>query len=260
MIVADTPTSTPIVSVIMPAYNEQKNIEQAIRSVIGQSFQDWELLVVDDCSTDETVSIVKRLMQEDNRIRLICNSRNHGVAAVRNQGMDLCCGTYVALMDSDDLWFPDKLSQQIHLAKTKNADIVYCSYQIINESGDRICDDFIVPPTTDFQSSLIQSVISCSTVLLSREIVEKYRFTTQHYHEDLALWLQLLQDGYKAFGVEAVLASYRVMSGTRASNKFRTVFHRWKIYREMMHFSPFRSSILLFQYGLLGLKKYKRFH
>lgn len=257
---SNTHTTPPIASVVMPSYNEQKNIEAAIRSVMRQTLQDWELLVVDDCSTDATVSIVKKLMQEDERIKLICSNCNQGVAAARNHGLDLCRGDYVALMDSDDIWFPDKLAKQIQLAQEKAADIVYCSYQIINDAGSSICADFIVPPATDFQASLTQSVMSCSTILLSREIVDHYRFSTKYYHEDLALWLQLLKDGYKAFGVEEVLASYRLSSGTRASNKLRTVYHRWKIYRKMMGFSVFQSSKLLIRYALLGLQKYKRFH
>lgn len=249
-----------VVSVIMPAYNAAPYIEKAIRSVMAQTFPHWELLVIDDCSTDTTVSVVQTLMQEDARIQLIRCKCNQGVAAARNLGLDKCRGKYAALLDSDDIWHPEKLAKQLQLANEKHADIVYCSYQIMNENGCKICEDFLVPPQTDFQASLIQSVISCSTVVLSREIVDAYRFSTEFYHEDLALWLCLLKDGYRAYGVEDVLAGYRVMNGTRASNKFRTVLHRWKIYRQMLHFSLAKSSMLLFRYGLLGLKKYKRFH
>lgn len=248
----------PLVSVIMPAYNAERFVEEAVCSVIGQTVLDWELLVLDDCSYDGTCAIVERLAGADNRIRLIRNQQNIGVAKTRNRGMDLCKGQYVAFLDSDDVWHPDKLERQIALMQETGADILYCSYGIMDENGEKRCDDFVVPKSTDFEASLIQSVISCSTALLSRKIVDIYRFDTIYYHEDLALWLRLLRDGYKACGVPEVLANYRVMAGTRAGNKLRVAAYRWEIYRRQLGFSVARSAKLLLQYGLLGLKKYKK--
>jgi teichuronic acid biosynthesis glycosyltransferase TuaG len=242
----------------MPAYNAGRFIEEAIRSVMDQTYRDWQLLVIDDGSTDDTVQVVQRLCREDDRITLLQNPENMGVAHSRNRGLSLCQGRWAALLDSDDVWHPGKLEAQLALAEKTGAQIIYCSYGIMNEQGEKRCEDFIVPEAVDFDRTLIQSNISCSTALLSPQIAENYRFDKQYYHEDLALWLQLLRDGYQARGVTEVLAQYRVMEGTRASNKLRSAANRWEIFRKMLGFSVIKSGKLILQYGLLGLKKYKK--
>lgn len=248
----------PTVCVIMPAYNSGRFVEEAIRSVMEQTFRDWKLLVIDDGSSDNTVEIVQRLCKEDDRITLLENPRNMGVAYTRNRGLELCDGAYAALLDSDDVWHPDKLEKQLRLAKSTGADVIYCSYGIMDQQGKKHCEDFLVPEKTDFDRTLIQGYISCSTALLSEKIVKAYRFDDRYYHEDLALWLQILQDGCEAYGVTEVLAQYRVMEGTRAANKLRSAVYRGQIYRKMLGYSLFKTGKLLAQYGLLGLKKYKQ--
>lgn len=248
----------PVVSVVMPAYNAEAYIEEAIHSVQEQTFRDWELIVVDDCSQDHTCAIVERMAAMDRRIRLIHNEKNLGVAKTRNCGFDLCSGDYVALLDSDDLWHTDKLEQQLSLAGKTGADVVYCSYGMVNARGEKACDDFIVPDSTDYEHSLIRSVISCSTVLLSRDVVDEYRFRTDFYHEDLVLWLQLLRDGYTACGVTDVLADYRLCEDTRSANKVKSAMNRWRIYREYLGLSVIKSVSLLMQYAFLGVRKYRR--
>lgn len=248
----------PAVCVIMPAYNAGRFIEEAIRSVMGQTYRNWELLVIDDGSKDDTVDVVKRLCREDGRITLLQNPQNMGVAHTRNRGLDLCDGRYAALLDSDDVWHPEKLEKQLLLAQDTGADVIYCSYGIMDEQGAKQCEDFLVPAQTDFERTLIQGYISCSTALLSPKVARHYRFDDQYYHEDLALWLQILRDGCPARGVTEVLAQYRVMEGTRAANKLRSAAYRWQIYRKMLGYSLPKSGKLLVQYGLLGLKKYKK--
>lgn len=250
--------AVPAVSVIMPAYNAQRFLEQAVRSVMAQTYPDWELIIIDDCSTDATAAIAGELAREDSRIHVLRNPENLGVALTRNRGLDLCRGSYAALLDSDDVWHPEKLEKQMALARETGADVIYCSYAIVDENGGKKCDDFIVPEATDLEASLTKGVISCSTALLSRNILSKYRFGTEFYHEDLALWLRILRDGHTARGVPEVLADYRVMDGTRASNKLNSAIHRWQIYRKLLGFSVIRSAGLLARYAFLGLKKYKK--
>ena len=246
------------VSVVMPVYNGERYLEAAVRSVMAQTFGDWELIIVDDGSTDGTPAIAARLAAEDPRIRLVKNIENRGVAASRNRGLALCGGEYVALLDGDDLWRPDKLRRQLALAQRTGADIVYCSYGMINDRGKPCCRDFIVPEETDLEASLVKSVISCSTALLRRETVGAYRFPVGYMHEDLALWLGMLRDGCRAAGTTEVLADYRVTGRGRAANKLRCARGRWEIYRHMLGYSVFRSGKLLLRYGILGLKKYRR--
>lgn len=254
------PSIRPIVSVIMPAYNSSAFITDAISSVCNQTFTDWELIIIDDGSNDDTPQKIETIAKKDCRIRFYKNDKNIGVAKTRNRGFDLCRGKYVALLDSDDVWYPDKLEKQIELLEKTGVDIIYCSYGIIGESGKKICDDFIVPETTDFDNSLIKSVISCSTVLFSENITKKYRFGSEYYHEDLVLWLILLRDGYKALGVTEVLAEYRVIQGSRASNKVRSAVDRWRIYRYYLKMPMFKCTVLLFEYIVMGLKKYRKKH
>ena len=254
----NTDVTQPLVSVIMPAYNCEKYIEIAIRSVITQTYQNWELLVIDDGSTDTTPDIVKALSLEDPRIQLIANPENLGVAKTRNKGFELSNGGYVALLDCDDVWLPEKLEKQVSLAQNTGVDIIYCSYSIVDETGKKICADFIVPDKTSYEEMLIKSVISCSTALLSRTIIENYSFRTDYYHEDFLLWLELMRDQKSACGVVDVLAEYRILCGSRSSNKLKTALGRWKIYRQYMKVPFFKSIKLIMQYAFLAVSKYRR--
>lgn len=250
--------NAPIVSILMPAYNSEKYIKQAIQSVIGQTMSNWELIVIDDQSQDSTRQIVDAFAQEDSRIHLYVNKHNCGAAKSRNRGFDLCRGCYVALLDSDDIWYPTKLEAQLKAAEKDNADIVYCSYAIIDENGQKHCNDFIVPTTTTLEAFLKRSVISCSTAFLRKNIVEHYRFPQEYYHEDLAMWLQLLEDGMNAVGVQDVLAAYRVRSDSRASNKIQVAKRRWKVYRSFMRMSWIKSAYYFVQYAFIGAVKYRK--
>ena len=247
----------PLVSIVMPAYNSEKYIEDAVQSVQRQTVDSWELIIVDDCSTDSTAAIASNLASEDDRIHLYRNPSNKGAAESRNAGLRLCTGKYVALLDSDDLWLPNKLERQIVRLEKTGADIVYCSYAIIDRFGKPKCKAFIVPEELDFQLALIKSVMSCSTTMFTREIARNYSFPSKYYHEDLALWLTLLKDGKNAVGISEVLASYRVQDDSRASNKVRSAYNRWVVYRKHLRIPFWQSLSLLTRYARLGFEKYK---
>ena len=249
-------TVKPKVSVVMPAYNMERFIEAAIHSVQQQTYSNWELLVIDDGSWDATCDIVEGLAKADARIRLIRNEKNIGVARTRNRGFELATGEYVALLDSDDLWREEKLARQVSMAEETGAAVIFCSYAIVGESGEKHCADFIVPAVTDFEEALSKIVISCSTALLTRDVYTKYRFDPGYYHEDLVFWLQILHDGLHVRGVTDVLADYRVYEGTRASNKMRTAINRWKVYRSCFGLSVGKSIFVFIKYAFLGMKKY----
>lgn len=248
----------PLVSVIMPSYNATDYIEEAIRSVQAQTVKNWELLVIDDCSRDETCQIVRRMAAEDSRIRLVVNEQNMGTARTRNRGLDLCRGQFVALLDSDDIWYPNKLEVQLELAEREQGDIMYCSYSIVNLQGQKRCDDFIVPPVADLELMLVKSVISCSTALLRREALGQNRFPVDFYHEDYAFWLDLLRKGLKAVGNPEVLGAYRVGDHSRASNKLASAVRRWRIYRKFLKLSLWKSAGYLGRYAFAGIVKYRK--
>ncbi|MDD7280683.1 MAG: glycosyltransferase family 2 protein [Erysipelotrichaceae bacterium] len=246
--------NNPLVSIIMPTYNCEKYVEEAIQSVINQTMEDWELIVIDDASSDDTYSIIKEF--NDSRIHIYKNEENLGVAKTRNKGMDLSKGKYIAFLDSDDIWLETKLEKQLELAKETNADLIYCSYMILYQDGSE--KPFIVPHSADFNYMLACSVASCSTSLLTRKLADEYRFETNLYHEDLALWLKIVFDGYQARGCTEILAKYRMVPNSRSSQKLKSALNRWKVFRNYFHLSAWKSTYYFMKYAFLGLKKYVR--
>lgn len=245
----------PLVSVIVPAYNAQDYIDTAVRSVLAQTMPDLEILVLDDCSKDETSARIRRLAQTDHRIRPVFNEENMGVAKTRNRGLDMAQGQYVALLDADDFWYPNKLEKQLAVIRSTGADVVYSGYALVDNDGKKI-KDFFAPPTETMDSLLTQNGIGCSTVMLSRKVVDHYRFRTDYYHEDYVLWMQLLQDGLKAVGIPEPLVDYRVHANSRAANKLASSGHRWYIYRHFLGFSVLKSTWITLKYAMVGLKKH----
>ena len=248
----------PLVSVIMPAYNAARFIAEAIVSVINQTVTDWELLIIDDCSTDDTLKIAETFSSKESKIKVIKNAVNMGVAKTRNRGMDICNGRYVALLDSDDYWMPNFLEKALACAEETKADIVYTSYEMVDQENNKVCNDFIVPEKTSFEESIVRSVITCSTVLLTSNIAKEQRFPTNMYHEDIALWFELLRDGKTARGVTDVLAAYRQSPNSRSSDKIRSACRRWTIYRKHLKLPLAKSVITMIRYAYLGVLKFKK--
>ena len=251
-----TVRGTPLVSVVMPAYNAWRYLREAVRSLQEQTVNDWELLVVDDCSQDETPQLLRQLAQEDARIHPIYNEYNRGAAASRNLALDRCTGEYIAFFDADDMWRPHKLARQLEKITAAGADIVYCSYAMMDENGAPCYADFIVEETATLDSMLSRNEFSCSTVLLRRDALAGRRFRTDFYHEDYVLWLELLQRGCTAVGITDVLADYRIVQHSRSNDKARSAMHRWHIYRQYLHLPLSRSLSAFIRYALSGLKKY----
>ncbi|MDO4622408.1 MAG: glycosyltransferase family 2 protein [Eubacteriales bacterium] len=245
------------VSIVMPVLNGERFIRQAIESVLHQTLQSWELIVVDDGSSDHTKEIVQKYQKDDARIRLICREQTGGTAAARNEGFRCCSGKYVALLDGDDLWYPDKLELQYKAAEEMHADIIYCSYHIIDENNVKCNRDFIVPGQISYNLALVKSVMSCSTVLIRAEVVREFQFSEEFYHEDLAYWLELLQHHKKAFGIKKPLACYRIVKSSKTSNKFFTEKKRWLVYKKFCGFSAFKATILTGISAMLGVYKYR---
>lgn len=246
----------PTVSVVIPVYNAESFIAETVESVLRQTFADFEIVIVDDASTDGTRGILTQIAKRNAHVRIVHNKTNLGVSKSRNRGIALSRGKYIALLDSDDLWVPDKLQRQVELIEASDADIVYCSYGMIDENGVRRYNDFIVPESIDFTGMLARSVMSCSTVLVRSEVFLKYDFDGSIVHEDYVLWLQLLSAGYRAIGDTKVLAQYRVRATSRSGNKLRSAWNRWLVYRHTLEFNFFRSLYWFTRYSLAGIKKY----
>ena len=245
-----------LVSVIMPAYNAERYIEEAITSVINQTYTNWELIVIDDGSKDNTAEIVKQFAEKDKRITLYLNEKNMGVAKTRNRGFDMAKGEYIALLDSDDIWLPEKLENQLKLAEETKAELVYTSYSIIDTDGNKSKDDYIVAEKTDFESLLKENIIGCSTVLLKKEISDNYKFSKEYAHEDYVFMLQLLRDGKVARGVQEVMVRYRFYFTSRSGDKLNAAKNRWIIYRKFLKLPLIKSISCFAQYAFAGIRKY----
>lgn len=189
-----------LISIIMAAYNAEKTIEQAINSVLRQTYTDFELLVVNDCSKDRTVELVKSIAAKDNRVRLISNEKNSGVSYTRKHGLEESNGSWIAILDSDDAWTPDKLEKQIELQKRTNADLLFTGSAFMDSDGQPIDWYLHAPAEVTYRQLLKQNVLSNSSALVRKELYAKHYAIGDGMHEDFAIWLSILKEGKKAYG------------------------------------------------------------
>ena len=248
-------TKKPLITVVMPNYNGEKYVGQAIQSVINQSYTKFELIVIDDKSTDNSPCIVEQFVKKDSRVHIIYSDKNNGVAITRNIGIQRAKGEYIALIDNDDLWERDKLERQVALA-SDGADIIYCSYDFIDENNRPIGKPFVVPTSTELSQMLSSSVISCSTAFIKTELLKEHPFNPKFYHEDYVLWMELLSLPVNAVGDKKVLMHYRQVNGSRSNKKRNAAIERWNIYRKALHLNMIKSVCSFLSYSMKGLIKY----
>lgn len=246
----------PLVSVVMPAYNAARFLRQAVDSVLTQTYSNLELIIVDDCSTDDTLQIMQEYAARDSRVRVIAGEENQGVARVRNRGIQAARGAYIALLDSDDVWVETKLEKQLACAGATRAEIVYCSFDLVDEQGTRLNKPFIVPGYTDYQGMLVRCVFNCSTIFADAQLLKAHPFRTEYYHEDYLLWMELLREPIRAVGIPDVLMHNRQVGGSRSNNKINAAIQRWKIYREALHMGLLESCVAFVRYAFWGVVKY----
>lgn len=248
---------TPLVSVIMPAYCAEAYLQAAVESVREQTVENWELLILDDCSADGTFALAQALAEQDDRITALRNEQNMGVAATRNKGIALAKGAYIAFLDSDDIWMPSKLQHQLALLEQTGGDIAYCAYSIIEADGT-LRSTYRVPKTVNFEMLLKENSMQCSAMLLKSEVAKAHPFRTDFFHEDYVLGLELLKAGCKAVGCREALLKWRLSADSRSFNKKKAAMNRWRIYRDYLHL-PLGKRLWVFGcYAFSGVKKYLR--
>lgn len=245
-----------IVSIIIPSFNSSKYISQALQSVLCQSFSDWEIIIVDDFSSDNSVDIVQSYVALDSRINLIQSPENLGAASARNLAIEVAQGRYIAFLDSDDLWLPNKLEKQLTFMQANNYPFTFTGYDKINEFGQVIAR-IGVPYRVSYFNLLKTCSIGCLTAIYDTEYFGKVYMTNSTSREDFATWLYLLKKLDYAYALNINLSQYRVYSSQSSSNKIKMAIETWRLYREVEGLSLIKAGYYFSHYALRGLLRTK---
>lgn len=249
--------TSPLVSIITPAYKAAGYIDHTIRSVQKQTYGTWELLIVDDGSPDNTAEVVLRYCALDSRIKLI-RQKNAGPAMARQAALDAANGKFIAFLDSDDCWLPEKLALQLDFMEKTAASFTYTSFRRVDSSGQIVGHRVRIPGSLTYRQLLGNTAIATSTVVIDREKTGAFRMTRTFY-DDFVLWLGLLKRGHTAYALDIDLMRYRVVSQSVSRNKFRSMRMVWKTYREIENLGWLVSAISFISYAFHAWRKYKKF-
>jgi teichuronic acid biosynthesis glycosyltransferase TuaG len=230
-------------------------VSDSIKSVIAQTYPHWELLIVDDASSDETVNIIKSYAQADSRIKFAIKKQNSGISDTRNQCIQMAQGQFLAFLDADDIWHPEKLEKQLSFMLAKNIGFTYSTYDWIDEDG-KIMNKFInTIGNLDYKTYLRNTIIGCSTVMVNKAITGDVFVPKFRTSEDTATWLDILRKGLMAYAIDESLVSYRIRRKSASSNKIRASIDLWKVYRQHEKL-PFFKAIYYFScYAFNAVKK-----
>lgn len=247
-----------LVSIIMPNYNSASFIEKSIGSVLSQSYENWELILADDCSSDDSIKVIEALIADDKRIKLIQLTENSGPAIARNCAIEEAKGRYIAFLDSDDLWTPDKLSRQLSFMQEHDVALSYTGYYRIEEESGEIIDQIKVPQKVNYGELLKQNIIGCLTAIYDTEKIGKVYMPDILKRQDFGLWLKILKKIPYAYGLDEPLAYYRVRATSVSSNKMLASKYNWRLYRKVEKL-PIHKAIYYFGwYTYKSILKYKK--
>ena len=245
-----------LVSIIMPLYNSEKFLSSSIESVVKQTYKNWELIIVDDRSTDNSLQKAIEYMKKDNRIKIIKLQENSGPAIARNTGIEAANGKFIAFLDSDDMWLPDKLELQLNFMRKTNASFSYTAYKKVNEDGE-YRGIVSVPESVTYKKLLNTNVIGCLTAIYNCENLGKIYMPNIKKRQDYALWLKILKKEEQAYGLNIPLAIYCVRNASVSSNKFKAASYQWKIYRDIEKINILKSLYHFINYMYYGFMKYR---
>ncbi|MGP9596446.1 glycosyltransferase family 2 protein [Psychrobacter sp. AOP29-E1-4] len=256
MLKTDT-SNNGLVSIITPTYNSANTIENTIKSAINQSYPWWQMIIVDDASTDDTVDIIKNWQTVDNRILLIQLDYNSGAAIARNRAIHFAIGRYIAFLDSDDQWKADKLLKQIDFMRSNNADLSFTGYEKIDGNNEHI--GYVgVPSAVSYKALLKSNIIGCLTAIYDTKHIGKVYMPEIRTRQDYGLWLDILKNHTAAaYGLNEVLAVYSVRSNSISSNKKKAAFNTFKLYRDIEKLGNVKSVYYFCHYVIRGLVKTK---
>lgn len=245
-----------LVSIIMPVHNAATYLEEAISSVISQSYKNWELIIVDDASEDSSLEIARKMAAQDSRIRVLVNDTPTGYPATpRNVAIDAAKGRYIAFLDSDDSWLPGKLEQQLPMfSSDERIGVVFSNYEKMDKNSQRRNRVVVAPHETTYDKLLLGNTIGNVTGIYDTKRVGKVHFKRVR-HEDYAMWLSILKRGFVARNTGTVTALYRVTDDSVSSSKRRLLSWQWNIYRNVEGFGFLRSAYYYLNYAIRGFIK-----
>ena len=247
----------PTVSIITPAYKCKEIIKATYESVVAQTFLDWEWIVVDDCSPDDSFSFIKELVKDNNKVIVLQTTKNSGTAVARNIGLKNANGRYITFLDSDDLLDPNYLECQLEFIK-EHGPLISAGYR---RKAKHTCTDFFVPDEVDYKKALKGNPLSCLTTMYDRSVIGEVFFPEDiDRPEDYVFWLNILRKGIVAHCNPVVLATYNIMDGSKSSNKFKLIGYMYKVYHKTQGINWFKSWFYVIRWAFYGKKKYKNVH
>ncbi len=250
-----------LVSIITPTFNSEKFIAETIRSVQSQTFPDWEMVIVDDCSTDATISVISDFSEKDNRIRVIQLQKNSGAGVARNTALQSANGKYIAFLDSDDLWKPEKLQKQIDFMEKNDFPFTFSFYDCIDESGKEIGKTIEAPKLLSYNQLFFCNYIGNLTGIYDSEYFGKIEISSIRKRQDWIIWLKILKKIKTAKPVAESLAFYRIRENSVSSSKFKLLKYNYKVYRDfhrMNFFTAFFSMGIFLFVQLLVKPRYTK--
>lgn len=244
------------VSVITPVYNVERYIDKTLESVFAQTYKDIEIVLVDDCSKDKSAKIIAKFKETHPEIVYFLQPKNMGAGAARNKALELASGQYVAFLDSDDLWLPEKTEKQIMLMKEKKSPFSYSAIEMIDEEGKTIKGKRSIRETCNYNYLLHNTIIATSSVIIDRTVLGDFRMPLRRGGQDYATWLSLLRGGTVAFGINETLVRYRVGRNSLSSNKFKSIKQVWEIQTQDEKINKVSAIFHVFCFCVNAAKKY----
>ena len=246
-----------LISIVVPVYNASRFLDETIKTVREQTIDNWELIFIDDCSTDSSDEIIKQYMKIDKRIKYFRQEQNGGPALARNRGIEEAKGNFLCFLDADDIWDKDKLEKQLNFMLEKNIAFSYTSYEFVTFDGKQTGKKVQAKEVMTYKEILKNNIISTITVMFNLDLIDKnlIKMPNLKYVEDTATWFKILRNGYKAYGLKDVYSYYRRTSNTESSNKFKTQKRLWNLYRKEEKMGFFKSLYTLSIKNLNAIKR-----
>ncbi|GAB6467778.1 MULTISPECIES: glycosyltransferase family 2 protein [Bacillus] len=240
-----------LVSIITPVYNSEKYIGQTIQSVLSQTHENWEMLIADDCSSDNTAQVINAF--QDERIKYFKLDENSGAAVARNQALEKARGKYIAFLDADDMWKPKKLEKHLHFMLENQVGFSFTGYEILKEEDNKIIR---VPERLNYSQFMKNTIIGTLTVMINKDIVGDIRLVNVKKDHDSMTWAKILRNGHLAYGLNESLAYYRKVEGSISNDKFKAAKNHWNNCRNIEKLSLPKCLYYFFFYGVNAVKKH----